>query len=771
MMVFTITLLLTSATGRAEEPDKDGDGVADKDDECPEGPGDAEHRGCSFTQQTFDEDGEPAVEEAPLESYIVDSDKDGVPNVRDNCPNKMNPDQKDADENGTGDACDDGWDTPDHDADGVLDEKDNCRTAKNPDQLDTDGDKDGDICDDNDDGDGMSDVEDMCPVTAGKGEWDGCEGPPHLTGIQREIIDKMISFKFSFDRRLRFRVVRRTVEGGNRPHHIVLTFGEGTKTDIPDKFGLGEIRLGQVLSSEDPKKETLDEVVVSAEVERKYKVVPAPGGFVLRVYTPGYEPEGGQSLVASFTTMPAEAPAPASEPAAVAAAPAAPPSAPPAPSAKVKVEPPPEPVVLAQAPPPAPAPPPPQPPKVEPPPSSPKVPQGPPPSPPAPEVPAAPPPVVTPPPAPPAPAHAPPEAEEPPPAPPSEESTPEPLPGVEEVSSGPAKMVEGDRPRDTTDTERFLADKDRGCDDKTWKLRGATLRGTGVAWQDSWAAPIDEAARRLGQCGDDYRLEVCGVEDVRKYNPTDIDVRVAGGRDAVGATRARGRAERVFHILQNVLGREYTDQLGFCEDRILAPDGERGADIMFRYSPQQEPTVITVEKVREIVHDVIATDGVTGPEGPQGPPGPVTVGPPGPPGEGTFSVFQIGVNTQIKDTDEFLLLSLAQLRLGLGDLLLLQLELGGAQWRLTGGLGAGIRYELIEDWLAASAIGFFRARQRAWSDFETGLALGIEADIWDVVLELRGELKGLKGDGNVLHETWFPFVPAATVGGFVGWKF
>lgn len=37
-----------------------------------------------------------------------DRDKDGVPDFRDNCPDVANPDQKDIDENGVGDACQQG---------------------------------------------------------------------------------------------------------------------------------------------------------------------------------------------------------------------------------------------------------------------------------------------------------------------------------------------------------------------------------------------------------------------------------------------------------------------------------------------------------------------------------------------------------------------------------------------------------------------------------------------------------------------------------------
>ncbi len=53
---------------------------------------------------------------------------DGVPDPVDNCPKKVNPDQKDTDKDGIGDTCD------------------NCPTKYNPDKTDSDGDGVGDAC-------------------------------------------------------------------------------------------------------------------------------------------------------------------------------------------------------------------------------------------------------------------------------------------------------------------------------------------------------------------------------------------------------------------------------------------------------------------------------------------------------------------------------------------------------------------------------------------------------------------------------------------------
>lgn len=70
-----------------------------------------------------------------------DTDGDGVPDCRDNCPTTTNPDQADADSDGVGDAC------SDRDADSVLDPVDNCPDTANADQLDSDNDGTGDACD------------------------------------------------------------------------------------------------------------------------------------------------------------------------------------------------------------------------------------------------------------------------------------------------------------------------------------------------------------------------------------------------------------------------------------------------------------------------------------------------------------------------------------------------------------------------------------------------------------------------------------------------
>ena len=75
---------------------------------------------------------------------VHDSDGDDIADTEDNC-RFTNPDQKDSDGDGLGDACDS--DQLDADNDGVSESKDNCDITYNPDQKDSDGDGLGDACD------------------------------------------------------------------------------------------------------------------------------------------------------------------------------------------------------------------------------------------------------------------------------------------------------------------------------------------------------------------------------------------------------------------------------------------------------------------------------------------------------------------------------------------------------------------------------------------------------------------------------------------------
>jgi microsomal dipeptidase-like Zn-dependent dipeptidase len=141
-----------TSKANVDNPDDDGDGVADAADNC------------QFTsnpdQLDTDNDGQGNVCDA-------DDDNDGDPDTADNCALTANPDQLDADNDGQGDVCD-----PDDDNDTVLDAADNCQFSANFDQADNDGDGQGNVCDADDDNDGVLDGADNCAFTSNPSQAD-----------------------------------------------------------------------------------------------------------------------------------------------------------------------------------------------------------------------------------------------------------------------------------------------------------------------------------------------------------------------------------------------------------------------------------------------------------------------------------------------------------------------------------------------------------------------------------------------------------------------
>jgi outer membrane protein OmpA-like peptidoglycan-associated protein len=153
------------------DADRDGDGIRDSRDECPDDPEDHD----AFE----DEDGCPDL----------DNDADGVPDLDDVCP--LVPEDRDGFEDDNG--CPD----PDNDGDGLLDSVDQCPN----DAEDEDGFEDEDGCPDPDnDQDGILDREDACPdepeTFNDYADEDGCPDSEQIRVVGDEIfLDDRIHFR------------------------------------------------------------------------------------------------------------------------------------------------------------------------------------------------------------------------------------------------------------------------------------------------------------------------------------------------------------------------------------------------------------------------------------------------------------------------------------------------------------------------------------------------------------------------------------------------
>ena len=139
---------------RFGQKDTDGDGVKDKNDECPETPGKVELAGCPDKDNdgiADKNDACPDVAGKPEFKGCPDTDGDGIIDSQDACPNAAGKPEL----NG----C------PDRDNDGVADKDDKC--------PDVAGKKELAGCPDRD-GDGITDNDDACPDVKGLAQFNGC---------------------------------------------------------------------------------------------------------------------------------------------------------------------------------------------------------------------------------------------------------------------------------------------------------------------------------------------------------------------------------------------------------------------------------------------------------------------------------------------------------------------------------------------------------------------------------------------------------------------
>ena len=135
-------------------PDRDGDGILDKDDKCPDVKGLAKYQGCP----------------------IPDTDKDGINDEEDKCPTVP------------GLARYQGCPIPDTDKDGINDEEDKCPTVPGVARYQ------GCPIPDSD-GDGVNDEEDKCPKLKGVPENQGCPIIPEEIKKRISVAAKNILFE------------------------------------------------------------------------------------------------------------------------------------------------------------------------------------------------------------------------------------------------------------------------------------------------------------------------------------------------------------------------------------------------------------------------------------------------------------------------------------------------------------------------------------------------------------------------------------------------
>ena len=164
--------------------DRDGDGIYDKDDECPDTPGLPEFNGCPDTDGDGIEDREDACPDVPGPAEFMgcpDTDGDGIADNKDNCPTEAGP------------AANNGCPWPDTDGDGILDKDDECPTEAGPARNNGCPDRDRD-------GDGILDKDDECPDEPGTVARKGCPEPQITTEVMEQLNQYSRTILFDYDK-------------------------------------------------------------------------------------------------------------------------------------------------------------------------------------------------------------------------------------------------------------------------------------------------------------------------------------------------------------------------------------------------------------------------------------------------------------------------------------------------------------------------------------------------------------------------------------------
>ncbi len=183
-------------------PDRDGDGIADGDDKCPDLSGPAATMGCPDRDSDGILDAEddcPDVKGIAALRGCPDTDNDGITDANDKCPREAGP------------AATMGC--PDRDGDGITDKEDKCPGEKGPASTFGCPDRDNDRVADKDDacpgkpgdsshkgcpdtdGDGIFDDIDRCPDKAGVAALRGCPDIKKEDKAKLERAIKLVQFE------------------------------------------------------------------------------------------------------------------------------------------------------------------------------------------------------------------------------------------------------------------------------------------------------------------------------------------------------------------------------------------------------------------------------------------------------------------------------------------------------------------------------------------------------------------------------------------------
>lgn len=184
-----------------------------------------------------------------------DKDGDGVEDSADSCPNIFNPKrpmndnkQVDSDGDGVGDECDPCpfdkdttdcttvYDPDDMDRDGIKNDADNCPDTANPDQADKDGDKIGDVCD-------------PCPEQAGVCQFTIKELRDKTLNKQPAVgtVVKVVDLTVTAIRMTKSNNFGFYVREGTNDYEAIFIY---TRADIPKDSSGAELKVGDVITLE-----------------------------------------------------------------------------------------------------------------------------------------------------------------------------------------------------------------------------------------------------------------------------------------------------------------------------------------------------------------------------------------------------------------------------------------------------------------------------------------------------------------------------------------